>query len=215
MTLYWVVIGVFGSENWDTTASKCYDCFYVIVDIAYVWDSLQKLHLITDIYQEAGLPLWLRPYEVIVTSAYTALIETIPDTVLCNLSMCSASLHFVRSVWLYLSFYISLQASIHSIKSRFPNISNLRDYYVAKYEENSPNFKLAQVSCIFRHSWLMLISQPPRQEMAPDEVPLMCRLMHLYCVWKRVTCFFSNHQHENCCPLLKHDICVCGHCMSW
>lgn len=68
-----------------------------------------------DIYQEAGLPLWLRPYEVIVTSAYTALIETIPDT-----------------------------ASIHSIKSRFPNISSLRDYYVAKYEENSQNFKLAQ-----------------------------------------------------------------------
>lgn len=68
-----------------------------------------------DIYQEAGLPLWLRPYEVIVTSAYTALIETIPDT-----------------------------ASIHSIKSRFPNILSLRDYYVAKYEENSPNFKLAQ-----------------------------------------------------------------------
>ncbi|KAL5204981.1 hypothetical protein ABZP36_009852 [Zizania latifolia] len=68
-----------------------------------------------DIYQEAGLPLWLRPYEVIVTSAYTALIETIPDT-----------------------------ASIHSIKSRFPNITSLRDYYVAKYEENSPNFKLAQ-----------------------------------------------------------------------
>ncbi|KAK3118571.1 hypothetical protein QOZ80_9BG0701690 [Eleusine coracana subsp. coracana] len=68
-----------------------------------------------DIYQEAGLPLWLRPYEVIVTSAYTALIETIPDT-----------------------------ASIHSIKSRFPNISSLRDYYVAKYGENSPNFKLAQ-----------------------------------------------------------------------
>ncbi|KAM3293567.1 hypothetical protein ACQJBY_036866 [Aegilops geniculata] len=68
-----------------------------------------------DIYQEAGLPLWLRPYEVIVTSAYAALIETIPDT-----------------------------ASIHSIKSRFPNILSLRDYYVAKYEENSPNFKLAQ-----------------------------------------------------------------------
>lgn len=68
-----------------------------------------------DIYQEAGLPLWLRPYEVIVTSAYTALIETIPDT-----------------------------ASIHSVKSRFPNISSLRDYYVAKYEDNSPNFKLAQ-----------------------------------------------------------------------
>ncbi|XP_008808468.2 phosphatidylinositol 4-kinase beta 1 isoform X2 [Phoenix dactylifera] len=68
-----------------------------------------------DIYQEAGLPLWLRPYEVLVTSSYAALIETIPDT-----------------------------ASIHSIKSRFPNISSLRDYFVAKYEENSPNFKLSQ-----------------------------------------------------------------------
>lgn len=36
-----------------------------------------------DIFQEAGLPLWLRPYEVLVTSSYTALIETIPDTVFC------------------------------------------------------------------------------------------------------------------------------------
>ncbi|KAK8971392.1 Phosphatidylinositol 4-kinase beta 1 [Platanthera guangdongensis] len=68
-----------------------------------------------DIYQEAGLPLWLRPYEVLVTSSYTALIETIPDT-----------------------------ASIHSIKSRFSNISSLRDYFVAKYKANSSNFKLAQ-----------------------------------------------------------------------
>lgn len=39
-----------------------------------------------DIFQEAGLPLWLRPYEVLVTSSYTALIETIPDTV-CMMSM--------------------------------------------------------------------------------------------------------------------------------
>lgn len=37
--------------------------------------------LMSDIFQEAGLPLWLRPYEVLVTSSYTALIETIPDTV--------------------------------------------------------------------------------------------------------------------------------------
>ncbi|OVA16344.1 Phosphatidylinositol 3-/4-kinase [Macleaya cordata] len=68
-----------------------------------------------DIFQEAGLPLWLRPYEVLVTSSYTALIETIPDT-----------------------------ASIHSIKSRFPSITSLREFFVAKYEENSPSFKLAQ-----------------------------------------------------------------------
>ncbi|KAJ4951125.1 hypothetical protein NE237_027957 [Protea cynaroides] len=68
-----------------------------------------------DIFQEAGLPLWLRPYEVLVTSSYTALIETIPDT-----------------------------ASLHSIKSRFTNISSLREFFVAKYQENSPSFKLAQ-----------------------------------------------------------------------
>jgi phosphatidylinositol 4-kinase B len=43
-----------------------------------------------DIYQEAGLPLWLRPYEVIVTSAYTALIETIPDTVVISTSLVDA-----------------------------------------------------------------------------------------------------------------------------
>ncbi|XP_028798186.1 phosphatidylinositol 4-kinase beta 1 isoform X2 [Neltuma alba] len=67
------------------------------------------------IFQEAGLPLWLRPYEVLCTSSYTALIETIPDT-----------------------------ASIHSIKSRYPNISSLREFFVAKYQENSPSFKLAQ-----------------------------------------------------------------------
>ena len=35
----------------------------------------------SEIFAEAGLPLWLRPYEVIVTSANTALIETIPDAV--------------------------------------------------------------------------------------------------------------------------------------
>ncbi|KAK6152987.1 hypothetical protein DH2020_012626 [Rehmannia glutinosa] len=40
------------------------------------------------------------------------------------------------------------QASLHSIKSRFPNISSLRDFFGAKYQENSPAFKLAQVLCI-------------------------------------------------------------------
>ncbi|PIM97853.1 1-phosphatidylinositol 4-kinase [Handroanthus impetiginosus] len=77
--------------------------------------AVQLISHFYDIFQEAGLPLWLRPYEVLVTSSYTALIETIPDT-----------------------------ASLHSIKSRFPNISSLRDFFVAKYQENSPAFKLAQ-----------------------------------------------------------------------
>ncbi|KAJ9557539.1 hypothetical protein OSB04_012153 [Centaurea solstitialis] len=77
--------------------------------------AVQLISHFYDIFQEAGLPLWLRPYEVLVTSSYTALIETIPDT-----------------------------ASLHSIKSRFPNITSLRDFFIAKYQENSPSYKLAQ-----------------------------------------------------------------------
>ncbi|EPS70479.1 hypothetical protein M569_04281, partial [Genlisea aurea] len=77
--------------------------------------AVQLISHFYDIFQEAGLPLWLRPYEVLVTSSYTALIETIPDT-----------------------------ASLHSIKSRFRGISSLREFFVAKYQEKSPTFKLAQ-----------------------------------------------------------------------
>ncbi|CAN1349107.1 Phosphatidylinositol 4-kinase beta 1 [Linum perenne] len=77
--------------------------------------AVQLISHFYDIFQEAGLPLWLRPYEVLVTSSYTALIETVPDT-----------------------------ASIHSIKSRYANVTSLRDFFVAKYKENSSSFKLAQ-----------------------------------------------------------------------
>ncbi|CAL1409273.1 unnamed protein product [Linum trigynum] len=77
--------------------------------------AVQLISHFYDIFQEAGLPLWLRPYEVLVTSSYTALIETVPDT-----------------------------ASIHSIKSRYPDVTSLRDFFVAKYKENSSSFKLAQ-----------------------------------------------------------------------
>ncbi|KAI3664959.1 hypothetical protein L6452_43574 [Arctium lappa] len=77
--------------------------------------AVQLISHFYDIFQEAGLPLWLRPYEVLVTSSFTALIETIPDT-----------------------------ASLHSIKSRYPNITSLRDFFVAKYQENSPSYKLSQ-----------------------------------------------------------------------
>ncbi|XP_027359618.1 phosphatidylinositol 4-kinase beta 1-like isoform X2 [Abrus precatorius] len=77
--------------------------------------AVQLISHFYDIFQEAGLPLWLRPYEVLCTSSYTALIETIPDT-----------------------------ASLHSIKSRYPNISSLREFFIAKYQKDSPSFKLAQ-----------------------------------------------------------------------
>ncbi|KAF9678995.1 hypothetical protein SADUNF_Sadunf07G0094100 [Salix dunnii] len=90
--------------------------------------AVQLISHFYDIFQEAGLPLWLRPYEVLCTSSYTALIETIPDT-----------------------------ASIHSIKSRYPNVTSLRDFFVAKYGENSPSFKLAQVKD--RHNGNLLMDE--------------------------------------------------------
>eukprot|EP00963_Diacronema_lutheri_P012856 scaffold2044_cov305-Pavlova_lutheri.AAC.6 len=42
------------------------------------------------IFKEAGLPLWVRPYEVLVTSSHTALIETVPDAI---------SIHSLKSKW--------------------------------------------------------------------------------------------------------------------
>ncbi|CAM6090465.1 unnamed protein product [Calypogeia fissa] len=77
--------------------------------------AVQLIAQFYDIFQEAGLPLWLRPYEVLVTSSHTALIETIPDT-----------------------------ASIHAIKSRNSNLCNLREFFCMKYGEKTPEFTLAQ-----------------------------------------------------------------------
>jgi hypothetical protein len=54
--------------------------------------------------QEERLPLWLRPYEVLVTSARTALIEFVPNT-----------------------------ASIHAIKAKSPPRTSLRDHYLARF----------------------------------------------------------------------------------
>ncbi|KAA3461762.1 Phosphatidylinositol 4-kinase beta 1-like protein [Gossypium australe] len=106
----------------DNINGYCYSVPLMQLVIVKSGDDCRQEHLAVqlishfyDIFQEAGLPLWLRPYEVLVTSSYTALIETIPDT-----------------------------ASLHSIKSRYPNLSSLREFFAAKYQENSPSFKLAQ-----------------------------------------------------------------------
>lgn len=104
-----------------------------------------------DIFQEAGLPLWLRPYEVLVTSSYTALIETIPDTVTyVSFFLITWAFFILLRIFLIAVLIIVLQASIHSIKSRFPDITSLHDFYVAKYQENSPTFKLAQVKIVMK-----------------------------------------------------------------
>ena len=59
--------------------------------------------------QEAGLPLWLRPYEVLVTSNRTSLIELVPNTL-----------------------------SIHAIKAKSPANTSLRAHFIARYGLVSP-----------------------------------------------------------------------------
>ena len=66
------------------------------------WKGL--LSLSAFVMQEAKLPLWLRPFEVLVTSSRTALIEMIPDTL-----------------------------SIHALKSRSPASMSLRSHFYAKF----------------------------------------------------------------------------------
>ena len=56
------------------------------------------------LWQEAGLPLWLRPYEVLVTSNRTSLIELVPNAV-----------------------------SIHAIKAKSPANTSLRAHFIARY----------------------------------------------------------------------------------
>lgn len=66
--------------------------------------AMQLISAFDTIFQEERLPLWLRPYEVLVTSARTALIEFVPNT-----------------------------ASIHAIKAKSPPRTSLRDHYVVRF----------------------------------------------------------------------------------
>ncbi|CAI5491560.1 unnamed protein product [Closterium sp. Naga37s-1] len=77
--------------------------------------ALQLVSHLSDIFQESGLPLWLRPYEILVTSGSTALIETITDAI-----------------------------SLHALKSRNPHIKSLRQYFCEKFKHGSPEFRVAQ-----------------------------------------------------------------------
>ena len=78
--------------------------------------SMQLIRTFHSIFLEADLPLWLRPYEVLVTSNLTALIEMIPNA-----------------------------PSIHHVKSSFRNQRmSLRDHFVAKFGSNTREFEQAQ-----------------------------------------------------------------------
>lgn len=78
--------------------------------------AMQVISTFYEIFAEAQLPVWLRPYEVLVTSNRTALIEMVPNA-----------------------------PSIHAIKSKRAPGTSLRDHFVAEFGgEGSQNFKKAQ-----------------------------------------------------------------------
>jgi len=66
-------------------------------------DRAQVFHICPSL-QESQLPLYLRPYEVLVTSNRTALIEMVPDTL-----------------------------SLHQLKAKSPIGTSLADHFFAKF----------------------------------------------------------------------------------
>lgn len=77
--------------------------------------AVQLIRIFEDIFREAKLPLWLRPYDVLVTSNRTALIEFIPDTL-----------------------------SIHSIKQRSRPGTTLSQHFFDKFRKGTPECAVAQ-----------------------------------------------------------------------
>jgi len=68
-----------------------------------------------DIWKEAGLPLYVRPYQVLVTSSHSALIEVVPDAM-----------------------------SIHSVKATMPPGASLADWFFQRWHKGTPECQRAQ-----------------------------------------------------------------------
>ena len=64
--------------------------------------AVQLICTFHQIFRDAELSLWLRPYSVVATTSTAGLIETIPDAI-----------------------------SLDALKKRIPNMSSLEDYFVA------------------------------------------------------------------------------------
>ncbi|KAL4457452.1 hypothetical protein ABPG75_012317 [Micractinium tetrahymenae] len=78
--------------------------------------AMQLIRAFHEIFAEAQLPLWLRPYEVLPTSNRTALIEVVPNA-----------------------------PSIHALKSKCPPGTSLRDHLLARHGgAGTPSFLRAQ-----------------------------------------------------------------------
>lgn len=65
--------------------------------------------------KEAGLPLYVRPYQVLVTSSHSALIEVIPDAM-----------------------------SIHTVKASMPGGASLADWFFQRWRRGTPECQRAQ-----------------------------------------------------------------------
>lgn len=78
--------------------------------------AMQLIRTFHDIFAEAQLPLWLRPFEVLPTSSRTALIEMVPNA-----------------------------PSIHALKSKSPPGTSLREHLAAKCGgTGTPAFQASQ-----------------------------------------------------------------------
>ena len=77
--------------------------------------AIQLIKTFQEIFLDARLPLWVSPYEVLVTSNRTALIEFIPDTL-----------------------------SVHSIKHRSPSGTSLSRHFFDKFIKGTPECEAAQ-----------------------------------------------------------------------
>jgi phosphatidylinositol 4-kinase len=78
--------------------------------------AIQLVRTFAGIYADAGLPLWIKDYEVLTTSTTTAFIEAVTDA-----------------------------PSLHAVKSRAPRGSTLKQHFESIYNGyGSPEFRVAQ-----------------------------------------------------------------------
>ena len=100
------------SSNWDLVSV----IFKGGDDLRQEVLAMQLIQICDDVFQSAGLPLQLRPYEVMVTSPDSGIIETIQDAI-----------------------------SIDSLKSDVPNFTSLADFFEDYFgERGSPKHQQAQ-----------------------------------------------------------------------
>ena len=81
----------------------------------------QLIRAFADIFADSGLPLQLRPYEVLVTSNRTALIELVPDSLSIHQARPLDGLGFrVQALWVQGAGHLDRTALIELVPDRCP-----------------------------------------------------------------------------------------------